>query len=258
MEQPPESIRLPIETADERDPAAPGTSRDGDVRTPAMDDGANWRMRLAESRARHRRAATPAGGIAGPAVALLQPGRTGCDAGDLASTLASSALHAKLFDMVCSVVRRRYGIRAEDAEDVFQDAVVTYLEVRERYPAGANHFGLLVGISHRKALKALAGSRKRARRLELLAARVALEQRGRDPIHSPEWPVIRDERDAAIRKAIAALPHPARETLLSIAEGTERRLELIARLGVNRNTFDSRLHVARTALRRDLARRGGF
>ena len=60
----------------------------------------------------------------------------------------------------------------------------------------------------------------------------------------------------APRPAAAAVD--AREALLPLAEGRHSRLDLIARLGVNRNTYDSRLRVARNRLRRDLVSRNGY
>ena len=156
--------------------------------------------------------------------------------------------------MVTAIGRRRYRMSADDAEDVFQDSVLTYLLSRNRYPAGSNHFGVLVGVFHRKALASLRRSRRRVRSFERVARRLASARRAPEP---PDAAMIRAERSAAIQAAVNALADDVRETLLCLAEGRHRRFELIERLGINRNTFDSRLHVARKRLRQHLARRGG-
>jgi len=160
--------------------------------------------------------------------------------------------------MVTAVARRRYGVQVTDAEDAFQDSVLTYLRVRGRYPADANHFGLFVGIFHRTTLTSLKRSRQRRHILERLATRLAHAQRAFDPAHAPDAAALRAERTTAIRAAVATLDRDAREALLPLAEGRHSRLDLIARLGVNRNTYDSRLRVARNRLRRDLVSRNGY
>ena len=195
---------------------------------------------------------------AGPPGALLTPATEKCDVHALAATLANSDQEAALRAMVTAVARRRYGVQATDAEDAFQDAVVTYLRVRGRYPADANHFGLFVGIFHRTALTSLKRSRQRRHILERLATRLAHAQREFDPANAPDAAALRAERTTAIRAAVATLDRDAREALLPLAEGRHSRLDLIARLGVNRNTYDSRLRVARNRLRRDLVSRNGY
>jgi RNA polymerase sigma factor (sigma-70 family) len=181
-----------------------------------------------------------------------------CDAHALAATLANSDQEARLRAMVTAVARRRYGVHAVDAEDVFQDSVVTYLRIRNRYPADANHFGLFVGIFHRTTLTSLKRSRRRLGVLERLATRLAHAQRTPDPASAPDAAALSVERAAAIRAAVATLDRDAREALLPLAEGRHSRLDLIARLGINRNTFDSRLRVARNRLRRDLVAREAY
>ncbi len=65
-----------------------------------------------------------------------------------------------LFTKLSFMARARYGLRPDDSEDVFHEAVATYLTIHARYPSGDNHFGLLVGIFHKKALEHL-GARQR-------------------------------------------------------------------------------------------------
>jgi len=190
------------------------------------------------------------------AVQVQERPRTDCDADAFATALSDSCGHARLSTIAARVARRRYGIRAGDADDVFQESALTYLLVRPRYARDANHFGLFFGIFHRTALKFLSSARGRAAKLERLGARLAHERRAPDESSSPAASTLRAERDAAIRDSVAALSEGARGPLLDLASGCVRRLDLVARLGVNRNTFDSRLRTARRKLRRELARRG--
>jgi DNA-directed RNA polymerase specialized sigma24 family protein len=55
-----------------------------------------------------------------------------------------------------------------------------------------------------------------------------------------------------IRGAIECLPEDSQEILLDLAEGRVTRLEMIDRMGINRNTFDSRLRSLRLKLRQQL------
>ncbi len=182
--------------------------------------------------------------------------RTERDVDAFADALAQPVQHDRLIAMTERLARKRYGIRAGDADDVFQESVLTYLVVRHRYPADANHVGLFFGVFHRTALTFLSSVRRRAAKLERLGAKLARERHELEESSSPVSATLRAERDAAIRESVAALPDDARDNLLALASGGVRRLELVARLGVNRNTFDSRLHAARGKLRRELARRG--
>ncbi len=167
---------------------------------------------------------------------------------------------AALFAKVCFLARARYGIRPQDAEDIFHDAIVTYLNVHERYPPRDNHFGILVGIFHKKALEFL-GSKERdgrvARRfvMRLQADRPAVA-RGEDPRGPTVDHVVRDEDASLIRGVLRTLSDEAREMVLTLAEGRRTRLELIDELGVNRNTFDTRLRSIRLKLRRALEAAG--
>ena len=190
--------------------------------------------------------------------ALLPSARASCDVHALAAALSNSSQEADLRAMVTAVARRRYGIRAADAEDVFQDSVLTYLRIRGRYPADANHFGLFVGIFRRTVLTSLRRSRRRLGVLARLAERLEHAQRKFDPADAPDAAALSVERAAAIRAAVATLDRDARDALLPLADGQHSRFDLIARLGINRNTYDSRLRVARKRLRRNLVARGGL
>jgi RNA polymerase sigma factor (sigma-70 family) len=157
---------------------------------------------------------------------------------------------------VCSSARSRYGIRSNDAEDIFHEAVLTYLGIHGRYSDRDNHFGLLVGIFHKKCLEFLGREERQtrvARRLvHSLQANRPEVARGEDPRGPAVESVIREEDSQLIRGAIECLPEDSQEILLDLAEGRVTRLEMIDRMGINRNTFDSRLRSLRLKLRQQL------
>lgn len=178
----------------------------------------------------------------------------------LMRALADPEATNTLFSKVAFIARARYGIQIQDAEDIFHEAVATYLTIHSRYASGDNHFGLLVGIFQKKALEHL-GARERDGRVKRrlvhkLQADRPVVARGEDPKGAALDRVIRAEDAALIRAAIASLNDEGREVLLTIAEGRRSRLELIEELGVNRNTFDTRLRAARLKLRDRLQRQG--
>lgn len=174
----------------------------------------------------------------------------------LMSALRDDARMSALLAKVTYMARTRYGIRVQDAHDIFHESVVTYLKVHERYPPGDNHFGLLVGIFQRKSLEFLGASKRKDRVAERLLARLRAERpdlaRGEDPAGDVADKVCRDEDARLIRAAIGALSPESRELIMALAEGRATRLEMIEALGVNRNTFDTRLRTVRLRLRRAL------
>lgn len=178
----------------------------------------------------------------------------------LMEAMADDARVAALFSKVCFLARARYGILPQDAEDIFHEAVATYLTIHERYPPGDNHFGLLVGIFHKKSLEFLDGQDRRGRVARRFVARLQADRpdvaRGEDPSGAAVERVVREEDANLIRAAIGSLSGEARELLLTLAEGRMTRLEMIETLRVNRNTFDTRLRGVRLRLKRALLESG--
>ena len=174
--------------------------------------------------------------------------------------LGDDSRASSLFSKLCFMARARYGILPQDAEDIFHEAVVTYLAIHERYPAGDNHFGLLVGVYHKKSLEFLDSQDRRGRVARRFVARLQADRpdvaRGEDPSGPAVERVVREEDAALIRAAIATLSEDARELLLTLAEGRMTRLELIQALGINRNTFDTRLRGVRLRLKQTLSESG--
>jgi RNA polymerase sigma factor (sigma-70 family) len=174
--------------------------------------------------------------------------------------LADDSRASALFSKVSFIARARYGIRPQDAEDIFQDSIVTYLAIYGRYPPGDNHFGILVGIFHKKSLEFLDSEDRHGRVARRFVARLQADRpvvaRGEDPCGPAADRVVRDEDAALIRSAISTLSDDARELLLALAEGRMSRLDMIQALGINRNTFDTRLRNVRMRLKRVLAESG--
>jgi RNA polymerase sigma factor (sigma-70 family) len=161
---------------------------------------------------------------------------------------------------VCANGRARYGLQLHDAEDIFHDAVLTYLGIHTRFGDKDNHFGLLVGIFHKKALEFLGRQDRQTRVARRFVSRLQANKpaiaRGEDPKGAAVERVIRDEDAALIRNAIGGLDEEHQELLLDLAEGRVSRLEMIDRLGINRNTFDSRLRTLRLKLKAELEESG--
>ena len=178
----------------------------------------------------------------------------------LMSALADETRASGLISKVCFLARARYGILPQDAEDIFNESVLTYLAIHERYPPGDNHFGLLVGVFHKKSLEFLDSRDRQGRVARRFVARLQAERpevaRGEDPSGAAVDRVLREEDAALIRGAISTLSDDARELLLALAEGRMTRLEMIQALGINRNTFDTRLRAVRLRLKQVLAESG--
>lgn len=178
----------------------------------------------------------------------------------LMEALADDRRTSSLLAKVTYVARTRYGIRAQDAQDIFHESVATYLQIHSRYPPRDNHFGILVGIFHRKALEHIGASQRSDRVAERFVARLRADRpnlaRGEDPEGTVADKVIRSEDATLIRAAIDALTPEAREMLVSLAEGRATRLEMIRALGINRNTFDTRLRALRLRLKKNLETSG--
>jgi DNA-directed RNA polymerase specialized sigma24 family protein len=236
----------------------PAVSRDDDARETRLPHALESRERNPVGRNDRRSTIDRSDRIARSTAAEVRPTRADNGAEEFAATISNLVRQNRLSAMVAGIARVRYGIAADDAQDVYQDSVVAYLLVKDRYARDANHFGLFVGIFHHKAMRFLSTERGRGRSLERFAAHLACGLSEFDAATSPDAAVRRVERDAAIRDSVASLPRDERALLLELGEGRSRRLDLIARLGINRNTFDSRLHEARASLRRSLRARSGF
>lgn len=182
------------------------------------------------------------------------------DRAALMAALADEVLVNKLCAKMCFLARSRYGMLPQDGEEVFHEAVLTYLLVGERYPATDNHFGLLVGIFHKKAFESMKKSGRRESMAQKLLNRLRGEcpdkANGQDPQGSAADIVVRSEQACLIRRAIKSFDCEELRWLLLMAEGHKTRLQLIEELGINRNTFDTRIRDTRLRLRQLLQESG--
>ena len=183
--------------------------------------------------------------------------------------LADQQGFTKVVDKLVLMAWYRYRLPRNEAEDIAQTAVTTYLEVRERYAEEANQKAILIGIFRKKCLEFIDRSVRERHKLHTYGKRVELRlQRERlDPgtdhngraIHNPQ-PVlermIHDEDVDLILSALGELRPEAREMLTLLVIRDVGRKGLIEKYGLNENTLDSRLHVYRNELRAVLRRKG--
>lgn len=155
---------------------------------------------------------------------------------------------------------RRFAIPPQEAEDLVQNACLTWLTVREKYAGEPNHEGILIGIFRNKCREHL--SQRKASQVRMARYRNENGGKGRSVVEGDgeaEAEDVLDELVAredshAILSAIAELREEAREMLTALVEVGRRGL--LESSGLNPNTLDSRLHIYRRELRRILRRHG--
>jgi DNA-directed RNA polymerase specialized sigma24 family protein len=198
--------------------------------------------------------------VTGPAEVACAPRQAANGHEALMSALGDATGFASLLARFRGLAQRRFGIRGSDAEDVFEEGVVTYLVVHGRYAADQNHYGLFLGILRNKCLERHDRSRRGERSLRRLGSALLRERsratRGEDPHGDALEGLVHAEEAARIRAAIAAIPEQTRTWLLAMAEGRATRTQTIRALHLNRNTFDTRLRALRKRVRRELAAAG--
>ena len=156
---------------------------------------------------------------------------------------------------------RWYRIPADAADDIAQDAQLTYVEVRSRYEGEGDREDLLLGIFRNKcrewfALRARRGRARKAMRDAALTGEAPVPVLPDVPTQQSVLDDMVEREDGRlILEALAALRPKARKMFELIREGVTRS-ELIRRFGVNKNTLDSRLHTYRGELRTALEQRG--
>lgn len=158
---------------------------------------------------------------------------------------------------------RRYRIPTDPAQDVFQDSWAALLEALPRYGSDCRPVAVLTTIFWKKCATWIERQCRWRRRLaEILEHLDALH-----PGHAhltdgePAEPsvleeLVQNEDSRTILLVLRELRPESRQILLDLATTPGGRQALIERLGVNKNTLDSRLHAARTELREHLARHG--
>lgn len=158
---------------------------------------------------------------------------------------------------------RRYRIPRELAEDLVQNALATFLEIRDRYERVEEHPRVLTGVFRNKCREYIDASVREQKKIRELAS--SADARRELPVATPGGAapgngvldqLVRGEEATIILEALAQLRPEAREMFELIIEDGASRKDLIERYGLNKNTLDSRLHVYRRELKSLLAQRG--
>jgi RNA polymerase sigma factor (sigma-70 family) len=145
-------------------------------------------------------------------------------------------------DLLAYIVRRSHS--AEDAADVLAETYLVAWQKLDAIPTDERARLWLFGVARNLLFRG--SSRRRSR--HALVDRLAGELRSAHPPHG----AVEDERSAALRAALAALPEREREIVMLTAwEGlTPKQIAAVTRTSVN--IVRVRLHRARTRLKRDL------
>jgi RNA polymerase sigma factor (sigma-70 family) len=169
---------------------------------------------------------------------------------------------ARLRERLPYLAWRQYRIPQGTAEDLVQAAMVTYLQVRHRYPETEEHPRILVGIFRNKCREHIHAQIREERQRQLLA-KLAEASEGRIAAVSTDVKgdgvledLVRREDMGLIFEALSNLRPSAREMLRMIVEDGATRQDLIRHYGLNKNTLDSRLRAARQEVRAMLREKG--
>jgi RNA polymerase sigma factor (sigma-70 family) len=145
-------------------------------------------------------------------------------------------------DLLAYIMRRSPS--AEDAADMLAETYLIAWRKFDAIPTGERARLWLFGVARNLLLKGASRRRSHHALVECLAG----ELRRAHPPHAP----IEDERSAALRAALAALPERDREILMLTAwEGLTPK-QIAAVMGTPVNLVRVRLHRARTRLKRDI------
>jgi RNA polymerase sigma factor (sigma-70 family) len=169
---------------------------------------------------------------------------------------------ARLKSSLLYLARRKFRISRDAAEDLVQSALLTYLEVRHRYPRSEEHARILVGIFRNKCREHIERCVRTARGMHALRSTLATKA-DRVAAARPEstmaggvlGEIVQHEDGRRILRALSQLRPQASEMFRLITEEGVSRRELMRRYGLNANTLDSRLHAYRKELRALLDRR---
>jgi RNA polymerase sigma factor (sigma-70 family) len=154
-----------------------------------------------------------------------------------------------------------YRIHATDADDVVQASFATYFEIRDRYPRTEDHSAILIGVFRNKCRehidRVIREQRRHSEYIRKLAPTTASSVSGPEsPGTSVLEDLVREEEGRLILEALSNLRPDARAAFEALLDEDVGRKGLIDRLGLNKNTLDSRLHVYRSELRKLLRQKG--
>ncbi len=205
-------------------------------------------------------------------LALVSPGDSrGDDAtpghqeGVLAITgSAEPVAVSELREKLVTIARYRYALQTTDALDAFQDAVVTWMEIRDRYSREKEPLKVFLGVFHKKCLELIDRQSRERKKLKQPGKlpeapngrRLGSALCGSEP--STLSTILQREEGRQILQALAGLDPEAREVFRLLAEEDVPRHELIAMLNLNANTVDTRLRKFRRELRNVLKKLGVY
>ncbi len=166
---------------------------------------------------------------------------------------------ARLQVSLVYLARRQFKIHREVAADIVQNALVTFLEVRDRYSKPEEHLPILVGIFRNKCREHIERSVRTARGFDALRMTAKAEVAEIPAVRAEVsmsggvlTEIVKQENGRHILDALANLRPQAREMFRLITEEGVSRKELMRRFGLNKNTLDSRLHTYRRELKKRL------
>lgn len=159
------------------------------------------------------------------------------------------------------IARQRYRIPRQEADDLIQATIHTFLEVRNRYPRPEEHAPIIVGIFRNKCREHIERAVRGTRRLDELKREIQAGTADLPTIRAAREgeggiieDLIRREEAERILRALALLRPEAREMFRLITEFGFSRKQLIEHFGLNPATLDSRLHSYRNELKKELQR----
>jgi RNA polymerase sigma factor (sigma-70 family) len=151
---------------------------------------------------------------------------------------------------VIAGIARAQGVRGEAVDDVVQDTLLTIHKARASYDPARPFLPWLRAITQRRAIDRL---RRAGRRPQEVHDPLAYEAHA-DAGPAPGTRIEADQRNAALARAVAALPDGQRQAVEQLAYA-ERSLEEAAALtGRSKGALKVNLHRALKALRGTLAR----
>ena len=177
--------------------------------------------------------------------------------------LANPVCHDKIRQKLVFLAWHKYKIREEDSQDIFQNTMATYFQVRDRYQEEENHHGILIGIFNNKCLEFIDRSVREQRNFSKYVknprAKGESSWLGTDAgaaAKSVLEEIINTEDRKHILNAISELRPEAKEMFKLLVEQGLGRQGLIRHYSINKNTLDTRLHVFRKELKNLLRKRG--
>ncbi len=177
---------------------------------------------------------------------------------------AEPAAVSELREKLVTIARYKYGLQRTDAQDAFQDAVLTWMEVAERYSGEQEPLRVFLGVFHKKCLELIDRHSRERRKLQKPGKlpeapngrRLGSALCGSEP--STLATIVQREEGQQILQALSHLSPEAREVFRLLAEEDVPRQELIELLNLNANTVDSRLRKFRKELRNVLKKLGVY